>query len=334
MVSRAVTRLIEAVHPPLYHADIKRQVETATELSISRPANRVKWGVPVPGDPSQTIYVWVDALINYITVAGYPNTHPAWPADLHIVGKDIIRFHALHWPALLSAAGEALPRRVLSHAHWTMHKSKMSKSRGNVADPVAAMKTYGPDSVRWYLMRQGGALPDDADYSAVELAAAYTKLQDQLGNLVSRISSPRLLRKVGEWNESMVEERLRMLRTLREEYEERYEAYELTHACGLLLDTLAEVNRYFTEAKPWAEEDGTAAITYAYEALRICGILAQPVMPGKAGELLDRLGVPEAERGWKDATWPEKVDTKSMVERVKQASKKFKGTTLFPRIEE
>lgn len=331
MASRTLT---PAVHPPLYHADIVRQAETATELSISRPANRVKWGVPVPGDPSQTIYVWVDALINYITVAGYPAAHPAWPADMHIVGKDIIRFHALHWPALLAAAGEPLPKRVLSHAHWTMHKAKMSKSRGNVADPIAAMKTYGSDSVRWYLMRQGGALPADADYSAAELAASYTKLQDQLGNLVSRIASPRLLSKVGPWDDAMAEPKLDVLKTLRDEYEAKYETYELTRACALLLDTLAEVNKYFTESAPWAAKDGTAAITYAYEALRIVGILIQPVMPAKSVELLDRLGVPAEQRGWADATFPETIDTPTMVERIKTASTEHKGTTLFPRIDE
>jgi len=157
-------------------------METAEDLSISRPKSRVRWGVPVPGDDTQTIYVWVDALINYLTVLGYPEMDHGWPADVHVVGKDIVksarpawgtlhgltlRFHAVHWPALLMAAQHTPPRRVLTHAHWTMGKYKMSKSRGNVVDPISAIDLYGADVVRWYLMRSGGALPTDSGEPAL-----------------------------------------------------------------------------------------------------------------------------------------------------------------------
>lgn len=174
--------LTTAIHPPSHHAALLATLRAGPlqDLSVSRPRSRVQWGVPVPGDEEQqTIYVWVDALINYITVSGYPWAHgnvgleQGWPADVTVVGKDIIRcvsaasradlrFHTLHWPALLMAHGLPPPRRVLAHAHWTMHKSKMSKSRGNVADPIQAMVKWGVDPVRWYLMRSGGSLSVDA----------------------------------------------------------------------------------------------------------------------------------------------------------------------------
>lgn len=139
------------------------------DLSISRLRSRLDWGIPVPNDPSHTIYVWLDALTNYITVNGYPwitndtqnnKIINAWPADVHVVGKDIVRFHAIYWPAFLMAAQLPLPKQILAHAHWTMGKQKMSKSRGNVADPFEVMNTYGVDPVRYYLVRDGGFADD------------------------------------------------------------------------------------------------------------------------------------------------------------------------------
>lgn len=255
---------------------------------------------------------------------------------MHLVGKDIIRFHALHWPALLSAAGEELPKRVMAHAHWTMGKAKMSKSRGNVADPIAAMDKYGVDGVRWYLMRAGGALADDADYSDEELGNNYARLKDQVGNLVGRIGSRGLLKKVGDWKPEDRDASMdALLSTFRDSYETRFEAYELTQAASSLIGLIEEGNRFFTAKKPWSVDDGTAAIVYAYNALRLVGILAQPIMPSKAVELLDRLGVPADERSWEHATWnPETVNTQQMVERIAAASKSFAGTSLFPPVEE
>lgn len=315
------------------HAEIARQVDGMGELSISRPASRVRWGVPVPGDASQTIYVWVDALINYLTVAGFPGNMPAWPANMHVVGKDIIRFHALHWPALLAAAKLPLPRRVLAHAHWTMGQAKMSKSRGNVVDPVAAMGHYGPDAVRWYLMRSGGSLDADSDYSAAELSKAHAKLGAQLGNLVQRILAPKLLAGVGESFERDADMDA-TLAALPEAIERRFEGYELTAVVATLEAALADANRFFSEAEPWAKADTTREIAYAYATLRAVGILARPIIPGKSAELLDRLGVPAGERGWADAQWDGSLDVKTMKARLQDAAQTFKGTTLFPRIDE
>lgn len=145
------------------------------DLSISRPRSRLNWGISVPGDDEQTIYVWLDALINYLTVTGYPwnntigvgdeeKTVNAWPADIHVIGKDILRFHAIFWPSFLLAVDLPLPKKILAHSHWTMEKHKMSKSRGNVIDPFALLDNYGVDAIRYYLMRDGGISDDGGNH--------------------------------------------------------------------------------------------------------------------------------------------------------------------------
>lgn len=246
-----------------------------------------------------------------------------------------ISFHAFHWPALLAAAGEALPKRVRAHSHWTMHKAKMSKSRGNVADPLAAMDKFGADGVRWYLMRVGGSLPKDSDYSEGELEASYGRLQDQLGNLVSRLGSKKVLCNVGEFDDSKRLAHLdNLLAGVRDDVEAKYEDFNITGACSAVLDVLAEINKLFTEAAPW-RNDGTAAVVYAYTGLRIAGILALPIIPTKAKELLDRLGVPENQRTWESATWDGSVDTKAIVGNIATGMEEFKGQQpLFPKIDD
>lgn len=170
------------------------------DLSISRPVERLGWGIRVPDDPSQTIYVWVDALINYITKAGFPGWQPGreheggWPADVHVIGKDITRFHCVYWPALLLALGLPLPKKVLSHAHWTMDHKKMSKSLGNVVNPFFAIDRWGVDAMRFSMIYDGG-ITDDANYDNATLAERYKQiLQSKLGNLISRVT------KSGAWS--------------------------------------------------------------------------------------------------------------------------------------
>jgi methionyl-tRNA synthetase len=131
------------------------------DLSISRPRARLQWGIEVPDDPSQTVYVWMDALLNYLSYTGYPDKHAQlWPANMHVIGKDIIRFHAVYWPAILMALDLPLPKQILAHAHWTMGNFKMSKSRGNVVNPFQALQDYTPDGVRFFLMSKGGLASD------------------------------------------------------------------------------------------------------------------------------------------------------------------------------
>jgi len=188
----------EWVTPPSRMAEVVDWVKNHLEdLSVSRPVSRLDWGIPVPGDESQTIYVWVDALVNYLTKAGYPLLPPGeehkegWPADVHVVGKDIVRFHCVYWPALLMAVGLPLPKRVLSHGHWLMDNRKMSKSVGNVVNPFFAIERYGVDTLRYFLMLRG-VITNDPDYSNFHIVQAYKKgLQGGLGNLVSRVTKGR-----------------------------------------------------------------------------------------------------------------------------------------------
>lgn len=189
----------EWVTPPSQMKQVVDWVKNNLEdLSISRPVDRLSWGIRVPDDPSQTIYVWVDALVNYLTMAGFPVWAPGeeqkggWPADVHVIGKDILRFHCVYWPALLLAVGLPLPKKVLSHAHWTMNRAKMSKSAGNVVNPFYAIDRWGVDLVRFYMVHDGG-LVDDADYNNAIIVERYKKkLQSGLGNLTSRITRPNL----------------------------------------------------------------------------------------------------------------------------------------------
>lgn len=168
----------ETIYPP------GRYNETVTEIkgglhdvSVSRLADKVSWAVSVPDDPVHSVYVWLDALTVYLTGAGYPvdsewesagsSTH-AWPADCHVLGKDILRFHAIYWPAFLMAAGLPLPKKLLIHSHWTVERRKMSKSLGNVVDPSVLVDTYGVDAVRYFLLNSGG-VTNDGDFSEMQL---------------------------------------------------------------------------------------------------------------------------------------------------------------------
>lgn len=177
--------------------DVVQAVSSGLEdLSISRPTSRLTWGVPVPNDDSQTIYVWLDALLNYATKIGYPwppgkMGNSGWPPDCHVIGKDITRFHCIYWPAFLMALSLPISKRVLTTAHWTMNSQKMSKSVGNVVNPFFALDRFGADAMRYYLAHDGG-ISQDANYSNYYVVERYKKgLQGGLGNLASRIMKGR-----------------------------------------------------------------------------------------------------------------------------------------------
>ncbi|CAG8541928.1 2213_t:CDS:10 [Ambispora leptoticha] len=245
--------------------EVKGWLESGlTDLSISRASSRVGWGISVPGDPEQTIYVWLDALINYLTVTGFPWSNDTrdtmlsngWPADLHVVGKDILRFHALYWPAFLIAANIPLPRKILAHSHWTMGKQKMSKSRGNVVDPFQLLDLYGVDAMRYYLMRDGG-IADDGDYSEDWIQERYRKeLAGQLGNLLSRCTSatvnpsqhipPKPAKSTSE--DIILHQKLIELPDL---IDQCYDEAQFRKALDLITNTLAEANKYISDNQPW-----------------------------------------------------------------------------------
>ncbi|KAK0109590.1 methionyl-tRNA synthetase [Cadophora gregata] len=188
----------EFVVPAARMSDVVKWVSDGLEdLSVSRPVERLTWGIPVPDDESQTIYVWLDALVNYITKAGYPwapgkESALGWPADVQVVGKDIVRFHCIYWPAFLLALDLEPPKQVLTHAHWTLNHQKMAKSTGNVVNPFFAIDRFGVDVMRYYLALEGGII-NDSDYGNDFIVERYKKgLQGGLGNLVSRITRPKI----------------------------------------------------------------------------------------------------------------------------------------------
>ncbi|SCZ97632.1 BZ3500_MvSof-1268-A1-R1_Chr4-3g07317 [Microbotryum saponariae] len=292
------------------------------DLSISRPSSRLTWGIPVPDDPDHTIYVWIDALVNYMTVTGYPWTpagakmNLAWPPDRMVVGKDIIRFHALYLPAVLLALDLPLPKHLLAHGHWTMDKFKMSKSRGNVASPFTAIQKWGLDAMRCYLMKVGGNSAVDADYSDEAIEVFYKKsLKGQMGNLISRIGNKKMVQRAEEggrklWDvpkvvEEVDEEVRKALIELRDTFESHMNKFELHRALNALFDALTLANKHIQQLEPWAETSSSEtvhrALFYSSETLRIIAILVRPVMPQKSKQLLDMLGVAEEKRGWEDA---------------------------------
>ena len=191
------------IQPASKMREVQSWVENnLSDLSVTRPHTRLQWGIRDPEDKKQTIYVWVDALVNYLTVAGYGSDwHPhwegsnrimgQWPPDVHVVGKDIIRFHAVYWPALLLGLGLPLPKKILCHNHWKMSNRKMSKSVGNVVNPFFATQRWGTDALRYFLMRNG-SLQKDTDYSNEVIHAVYVKeLMANIGNLYYRIFRPK-----------------------------------------------------------------------------------------------------------------------------------------------
>ncbi|XP_037077988.1 methionine--tRNA ligase, mitochondrial-like [Pollicipes pollicipes] len=159
------------------------------DLSVSRPVSRLDWGVPVPGDDQQVVYVWLDALVNYLTASGYPGQLERWPPDCQVIGKDILKFHGVYWPALLLAAGLAPPRLLLCHSHWTVDGVKMSKSLGNVVSADEALRTYTADGLRYFLLREG--VPhSDGNFSRKKAANLLNaELADTLGNLLGRCAA-------------------------------------------------------------------------------------------------------------------------------------------------
>jgi methionyl-tRNA synthetase len=273
------------------------------DLSISRTT--FDWGVPVPDAPKHVMYVWVDALTNYITGAGFPDETDAnwrfWPADAHIIGKDIIRFHAVYWPAFLMSAGLALPKHVYAHGFLFNRGEKMSKSVGNVVDPFNLVKAYGVDQLRYFLLREV-PFGQDGSYSHEAIVArTNADLANDLGNLAQR-SLTMIARQFGgalptpgafsDADETMLEQADAMLAEVRQ----AFAAFQIHQALNTVWATVAEANRYFANEAPWAlaKTDPARQATVLYvtaEVLRQIAILAQPAIPAASAKLLDSLGI-------------------------------------------
>ncbi|OCH94466.1 hypothetical protein OBBRIDRAFT_769480 [Obba rivulosa] len=301
----------EAIFPAQFHSDIMSLLQDGlVDLSVSRPTSRLTWGVPVPNDAEHTIYVWIDALAVYLSSTGYPwptGGKGGWPPDLQVIGKDIVWFHAVYLPAMLLALDLPLAKRLLVHSHWTVGRQKMSKSRGNVADPLESIKDYGIDTVRYYLARVGGRFTSDVDWSPEQLHKHAREAMTLIGNLLARATSPYILglhrfELGGDGNESpMVSSaQSEKLKRLSDEYRSCMENLQVTDALDAICSCLAEENIVMTHTKPWDKKTPTDLSVQVrddvLECLRICGILLQPFMPSIAGALLQALSIPDHQR--------------------------------------
>jgi methionyl-tRNA synthetase len=274
------------------------------DLSISRTT--FDWGVPVPGNPKHVMYVWVDALTNYITAAGFPDTQSEkfkkyWPADLHVIGKDIVRFHAVYWPAFLMSAGIEVPRRIFSHGFLFNRGEKMSKSVGNVVDPFTMADTYGVDQLRYFFLREV-PFGQDGNYSHDAIVARINAdLANDLGNLAQR-SLTMVARQFDSKvpapgaftdNDNAI---LALADAMIGKAREAMKTQQLHQVLAAVWAVVAEANRYFAGEAPWAlaktdpQRQGTVLYVTA-EVLRQIAILAQPFTPEGASKLLDLLGI-------------------------------------------
>ncbi|MGE0847880.1 MAG: methionine--tRNA ligase, partial [Flavobacteriaceae bacterium] len=277
------------------------------DLSVSRTT--FDWGIPVPDDPAHVMYVWVDALTNYITAVGYPDTDDPlwryWPA-IHIIGKDIVRFHAVYWPAFLMSAGVELPKRVFAHGFLFNRGEKMSKSVGNVIDPESIVAHYGLDPVRYFFLREV-PFGQDGNYSHDAIVQRINAdLANDPGNLAQRSLSmiaKNLDGKVPEpgaftdADKALLGDADALLETCRR----AFETQQIHIALNAIWSVVGDANRYFASSEPWAlrksDPARMASVLYVTaETLRQIAILCQPVMPGSAAKLLDLLGVGEDAR--------------------------------------
>jgi methionyl-tRNA synthetase len=279
------------------------------DLSISRTS--FTWGIPVPGDPAHVMYVWLDALTNYITATGYPDISAErwryWPADVHVVGKDIVRFHAIYWPAFLAAAGLAPPRRVFAHGWWTNEGQKISKSLGNVIDPVKLVEEYGLDPVRYFLLREV-PFGNDGDFSRAALIGRLNgELADTLGNLANRTLSL-IQRNCGGTLPAPAAaaegdaELHAGLGSLPERVGAHVERQEFHLALEAILAEARAANGYITLQAPWALKKTdplrmAVVLRHLHSALRVFATVLQPFMPDTMAAMLDQLGVPAEGRG-------------------------------------
>ena len=252
--------------PDFRAGEMLNLLKTTEDISISRPKSQVSWGVPVPGDAEQTMYVWVDALSNYITGLNYPSAvlnpgapafEVAWPASLQVLGKDILRFHAITWPAILLGLGLPLPRVILTHGFVNVDGMKMSKSLGNVVSPTEVIKRYGADAFRFYFLKH---IPtsDDGDFTWEKYDASYNDLANTLGNLVSRLANMNnkyFEGLIGIANEQSIDKKddsLPGIVKYLDDYHDLMRDMRFSEAISVLFDKLRDINAEIDAKKPWA----------------------------------------------------------------------------------
>ena len=282
------------------------------DLCISRPKSRLGWGIELPFDSDYVTYVWFDALINYITAPGYnvneENFNKYWPANYHLIGKDILTTHSVYWPTMLMSANIPLPQAIFAHGWWLIGESKMSKSLGNVVDPLGLIEEYGVDPVRYYLMREM-VLGQDASFTIESFIKRYNSdLANDFGNLLSRISN--LLKKFFDSRIPQDEDdsaegldvKSKAVETVAIVWE-KIEVMRVNEAIEIILQFVRSINKYIETKAPWklAKEEPKIAgkvLFTAAEALRVSAILLSPIMPNRTQTVLETLGATESGLDW------------------------------------
>jgi methionyl-tRNA synthetase len=254
------------------------------DVSFSRPRKDLSWGIPVPDDETQTIYVWADALINYFS--GAPGR---WPSDLHCVGKDIFKFHSLIWPGMLLSLGLSLPKAILVHGFITMAGQKMSKSLGNVIDPFELIEKYGADAVRYYLLREIPAT-EDGDFTVQKFEERYNAdLASGLGNLVARVMTLAVKFKIQNSKFKITIQNLKLfIRKTREECDHALSEYKFNEALRAVWELISFCDKYIEKERPWATHDKDIISNLLSAVAEIAGLL-QPFLPETSDNILKQL---------------------------------------------
>ncbi|MFL0356577.1 methionine--tRNA ligase [Erythrobacter sp. GH1-10] len=331
------------IRPQSRRNEVMRFVEAGLkDLSVSRTS--FDWGVPVPDSDGHVMYVWVDALTTYMTGVGFPDTdgdmfQRYWPADIHMIGKDIVRFHAVYWPAFLMSAGLPLPKQVFGHGFLLARGGeKMSKSAGNVVDPMALAEQFGVDTLRYFFMREI-AFGQDGSYSPEAIVTrANAELANSFGNLAQRTLSMIAKNLDGELSVFEPNDTDRELlgsvrKACAEDLPEQFQKLAFSVGIEAWLRAVYACNQYVDEQAPWAlkktDPDRMRVVLLTlFAALRDLAIAIQPVVPGKAAELLEQLGVPEGERGMDTITDPDWYNRL-----LESGFTVGKPTPVFPRLE-
>ncbi len=306
--------------------------EGLKDVSFSRPKNLLPWGIDVPGDDSQVMYVWCDALSNYITALDYENEgklfEKFWPCDAHVIGKDILRFHAGIWIGMLLSMEVSLPKSIYVHGFITSEGQKMSKSLGNVVDPFEYVEKYGVEALRYYLLREIPTM-DDGDFGWKRFVSLYnSELANSFGNLVNRVlmmTERYCGGKVPQKGEN--EEVFPVVEKIMDDYQKAFEVFDLKRACECIVELTNFGNKYIDEKKPWVvakDEGDVGEILYnLLEILRVLTVLFVPILPNIAFRISEGLGV-----GKNELKFEKKLGVMKEGASIKSVG------VLFPRIEE